>query len=56
MKQEIKDRLYNLKKSQAYLSRILHRRPQQISQALNGTQPTLLNKILTHLDKLEAKK
>ena len=56
MKEEIIERLWKLRKSQAYLGRIFHKKPQQINQALGGTQPTLLKKILIHLDKLEAQK
>ena len=52
---KIKDRLKNLNKTQAYLSRIFQCTPQQITQALSGAQPTLLNKIENHLDILESR-
>jgi predicted transcriptional regulator len=55
-KEEIKERIKNLGISQRYLSVYHKRKPQQITQALNGEQPGLLKRILLHLDKLEANK
>ena len=55
LRDRIKNRLKDLNKTQAYLSRIFGCYPQQITQALTGAQPTLLKKIENHLDILESK-
>ncbi len=55
LREEIKRRLKNVNKTQTYLSRIFGCYPQQVTQALNGGQPTLLKKIENHLDILESK-
>jgi hypothetical protein len=45
--------LYDLGKSQKYLSKIFKVAPQQINQAFQGSQPTLMNKIKKHINILE---
>lgn len=45
-------KLYDLQKSQKYLSTTFKRTPQQIQQAFNGSQPTLMNKIKKHIELL----
>ena len=55
LRERIKSRLEHLDKTQAYLSRIFQCKPQQITQALSGAQPTLLKKIENHLDILESR-
>ena len=51
---EIQSRLKRLNKTQLYLSRKFNRKPSQISMALKDGYPTLKNKIIKHLDKLES--
>lgn len=55
-KDEIKKRLEDLGITQRYLSKFHRRKPQQITQALNGEQPGLLKRILAHIEKLESQK
>jgi hypothetical protein len=55
-KEEFKRRLENVGKTQADFAKAHRCRPQQITQALNGTQPGLMNRMLRHLEKLEALK
>jgi predicted transcriptional regulator len=55
-REEIKKRLEALGITQRYLSKFHKRKPQQITQALNGEQPGLLSRILMHIEKLEANK
>lgn len=48
-------KLRKLQKSQRYLSKIFGRKPSQISQAINSDlYPTLRNKIISHIEKLES--
>ena len=47
--------LYDLDKSQKYLSKIFKVAPQQIQQAFHGSQPTLMNKIQKHIQLLQNK-
>lgn len=56
IRQEITDRLDKLGKTQRYLSKVHKRTPQQITQALNGEQPGLLKRILSHIEKLESQR
>lgn len=54
---EIKYRLAKLNRKQKYLSKIFKRPEADISKAIHGTAfPKLLNKIIIHLEKLEASK
>ena len=47
-------RLKRLKRNQVYLCKIFGKSPSQVSQAIHtDLYPTLQNKILTHLKKLE---
>jgi hypothetical protein len=55
-KEEFKRRLKKVEKTQAYFAKAHKCRPQQITQALNGTQPGLMKRMLEHLEKLEARK
>jgi len=56
LRNNIKNRLRALGKTQIYLSRVFKKTPQQITQALLGYhQPTLLKKIQKHLELLESK-
>jgi hypothetical protein len=52
-KEEFKKRLEAIGKTQAYFAKAHRCRPQQITQALNGTQPGLMKRMLAHLEKLE---
>lgn len=47
-REEIKKCLNEMGKSQIYLAKVFKRRPQQIGQAFQGFQPTLMNKIERH--------
>lgn len=47
--------LYDLGKTQKYLSGIFKKSQQQINQAFKGWQPTLMNKIKKHVEILENK-
>jgi len=53
MEETTKGRIKRLGKTQRYLASVLHRSDSQINQALSGSQPTLLRKIETHLNKIE---
>lgn len=50
---DIQIRLKRLNKTQRQLARLFHRGESQVSQALRGVHPTLLNKIIKYLDYLE---
>lgn len=45
---ELMKLLKEMGKSQIYLAKVFKRRPQQIGQAFQGFQPTLMNKIERH--------
>lgn len=55
-KEEIISRIEALGLTQRYFAIFHRRKPQQITQALNGEQPGLLKRILSHIEKLEQKK
>lgn len=53
---KILKRLKNVGYNQRTFSKeILHKKPQQLTQALNGEQPGLYKKLLFELEQLEAK-
>ena len=54
--QWIKSQLWELKRTQIYLSKVFRRTPQQINAAIKGKQyPTLKEKIIKHILLLKLK-
>ena len=52
----IKEQLWDLNRTQIYLSKVFRRTPQQINAAIKGKQyPTLKEKIIKHILLLKAK-
>ncbi len=54
-REELKARAYSFT-NQAALAHVFKCFPQQITQAFNGVQPTLMNKIKNYIENFEARK
>jgi len=54
-KEKIKKRIEELGLTQSFFAKKHRRKVQQITQALNGSQPGLLKKIIHHIEKLESR-